>query len=372
MKFNYIYISSIAIIFASCSQKQAQETAAPEVVSTKLKPVVITQPAANDTDDPAIWINPEDASKSLIIGTDKGNEEGIGALYVYDLDGNIIEDKTVENIKRPNNVDIAYNVMIGGESMDIAVCTERYTNSLRAFALPSMKPVDGGGIEIFQGEELREPMGVALYQNPESGKLYAIAGRKTGPDGTYLWQYLLEDDGQGKLKGTLVRKFGAFSGKEEIEAIAVDNELGYVYYSDETYGIRKYYAHPDSSNTELALFGNHGEFTEDHEGISIFKAENGKGYIIVSDQQANKFHIFSREGSENNPHDHKLIKSIDVSTSESDGSDVTSLPLNDRFKHGLFVAMSDDKTFQFYRWEDIAGEDLEIMDVKTDKVLKAQ
>lgn len=369
-----ISISVLTIAFG-CNQQATTDTATatkPEAASPiqPLKPVAVTEPAAHDTDDPAIWVNPDDASKSLIIGTDKGGDAGDGALYVYDLEGNILEDKTIRGIKRPNNVDIAYGMQLGDRKVDIAVCTERYTNSLRVFALPSMEAIDNGGIEIFEGDSLKEPMGVALYTNPEDGEIYAIAGRKTGPANEYLWQYLLHDDGKGQVTGKLVRKFGAFSGKEEIEAIAVDNELGYAYYSDETHGIRKYYAHPDSSNVELALFGNAGEFTQDHEGISIYKMDNGQGYIIVSDQQANKFHIFSREGTADNPHHHQLLKSVDVSTTESDGSDVTSIALGDRFAHGLFVAMSDDKTFQIYRWEDIAGEDLKLMN--TGELLKAQ
>jgi 3-phytase len=43
---------------------------------------------------------------------------------------------------------------------------------------------------------------------------------------------------------------------------------------------------------------------------------------------------------------------------QSDGSETTSFNLNETFKHGLFVVMSDDKTFHYYRWEDIAGADL--------------
>ena len=39
---------------------------------------------------------------------------------------------------------------------------------------------------------------------------------------------------------------------------------------------------------------------------------------------------------------------------------MVSIPLNNTFKHGLFVVMSDDKTFHYYRWEDIAGEELDI------------
>jgi len=51
---------------------------------------------------------------------------------------------------------------------------------------------------------------------------------------------------------------------------------------------------------------------------------------------------------------------INVSTVESDGSEVTHVALNRMFPVGLFAAMSDDQTFQVYSWEDIAGNDLVI------------
>lgn len=40
------------------------------------------------------------------------------------------------------------------------------------------------------------------------------------------------------------------------------------------------------------------------------------------------------------------------------GSDVTDVPLDAQFPHGLFVAMSDNKTFRHHRWEDMLGKDL--------------
>ena len=40
------------------------------------KPAVITEATLNDTDDPAIWINPANPEASLIIGTDKGDSTG--------------------------------------------------------------------------------------------------------------------------------------------------------------------------------------------------------------------------------------------------------------------------------------------------------
>lgn len=324
-----------------------------------VKPVIITEKVRFDTDDPAIWINKTDPSKSLVIGTDKDED---GALYVFDLNGKIIKDKVIRGLKRPNNVDLAYGLILNNTPTDIVITTERMSHKLRVFALPDMKPIDKGGIEVFVGEtatEYRDLMGIAIY-TAKDGKMYAIVGRKTGPKtGGYLWQYLLGDDGTGHVKATLVRKFGEYSGKKEIEAIAVDNELGYIYYSDEQVGIRQYYADPNKGNQQLALFGTSG-FQVDHEGISIYKLTDTTGYILVSDQGVNRFQIFSREGTKQHPYEHKWLKTVHVAAQQSDGSEVINVPLNEKFKHGLFVAMSDDKTFHFYRWEDIAGKELKM------------
>lgn len=339
------FATSLLLLTTACNQKPAADKDA-------VKPLYVSEPVQFDSDDPAIWINPADSSKSLIIGTDKDEN---GALYVFDLKGKIIKDKTVKGLKRPNNVDVAYGLNLAGKKVDIAVTTERMTHKLRIFSLPDMQPIDNGGISVFEGETgemYRDLMGIAMYTDPK-GQIYAIVGRKNGPkDGGYLWQYLLEDDGTGKLKATLKRKFGKYSGKKEIESIAVDNELGYVYYSDEQFGVRKYYADPAKGDEELELFATTG-FTEDNEGISIYKTSDTTGYILVSDQSANHFQVFKREGKQG-----KMLTSIKVSTNNSDGSDIYSKPLNADFKHGLFVAMSDDKTFQYYRWEDLAGKKL--------------
>lgn len=349
----YVFLlgTSAAVTLTGCGEKT------PSIAKDAVKPIVVTEMVKHDTDDPAIWLHPTDPSQSLIIGTDKDAD---GALYVFDLNGKIIEERTVRNLQRPNNVDVEYGLMLKGIPTDIAVATERLANKLRVYSLPDMQAVDNGGIEVFEGETQRAPMGIALYKRPSDGAVFAIVGRKEGPtDGSYLWEYLLEDDGQGNVQGTKVREFGFWSGKKEIEAVAVDDVLGYVYYSDETVGVRKYLADPDaeSAGVELALFGTEG-FAGDHEGISIYPVNDGTGYIIVSDQQANEFHVFTREGESDNPHEHRLVKVVKVSTMESDGSDVTNVVLNDTFPQGLFVAMSSDRTFQYYAWSDIAGSDL--------------
>jgi len=322
-----------------------------------IEPLFITEKVPFDSDDPAIWINYENPSMSFVIGTDKGGEDGIGGLYVFDLQGRMIEEKCIKNLHRPNNVDVAYGFNYSGSKIDIAVCTERNKNKIRIFKLPEMTPIDAGGIEVFQGEQDRSPMGIALYKDSVNNKVYAIISRKSGPKVGYLAQYLLSENTNGNVVGVLVRKFGKFEGNKEIEAVAVDNELGYVYYSDEGFGVRKYFAHPDSGNHELAVFAK-SDVKEDHEGISIYKIDQSTGYILLSDQQSDQFNVYPREGEKNNPHAHNLIKKVKVKATESDGSEVISYSIMPHFPDGLFVAMSTDGTFHYYSWNQISGGEL--------------
>ncbi|MDX6190933.1 phytase [Flavobacterium sp. Fl-318] len=315
------------------------------VAKNAVKPTVVTKALPHDTDDPSIWIHPTDSSKSIIIGTDKDTD---GALYAFDLNGKILK-KSIP-LKRPNNVDIAYGLLIDGKKIDIAVTTERESDKIRIFSLPNLEPIDNGGIPVFEGETLRDPMGVALYTRPSDKKIFAVVGRKSGPSGSYLWQYELSASGK-TATAKVVRKFGAYSGKKEIEAIAIDNELGTILYCDEQFGIRKYKADPAlKDNKELALFGKTG-FKADNEGIAIYKKTDSTGYILVSNQQANTFMVYPREGANGNPNEYPLLAEIPTSTIECDGADATSANLGGKFKNGLLVAMSNGMTFHYYTWD---------------------
>lgn len=335
-------VSALVVLFA------VPTTAA----ESPLAPRVVTESVRYDTDDPALWINAEDPAASLVVGTDKDAD---GALYVFDLNGKIVQDKVVRGLLRPNNVAIVQGARLGSEAMDLAVVTERYAHRLRIYTLPGMEPVDGGGIPVFEGERARDVMGVALYTRQSDGALFAIVSRSDAfaPTAGYLHQYRLFDDGTGTIRGAFSRAFGTWSGKQEIEAITVDDELGYVYYSDETYGIRKYLADPqaEDADEQLVEFGQ-ADFTEDHEGLSLYKRADGTGYVFASDQQANRFNVYAREGSPGNPHEHTLLASVYLSTDESDGSELSNVALPG-FPGGLFVAMSTDRTFQFYAVEDL-------------------
>jgi len=315
---------------------------------------IVSEATPWDTDDPAIWIHPQDPGQSLIIGTDKHRD---GGLYAFDLNGKIV--RTVTGLQGPNNVDVAYGFPLQDHGVDIAVVTERLQQRIRIFQLPELAELDEGGLIVFDGDRKRAPMGVALYKRPTDQAMFVFVGGKSGPRQGYIAQYRLQATSGNMVTMQLVRQFGSYSGKKEIEAIAVDAELGYVYYSDETVGVRKYHADPDAAdaNAELALFASDG-FARDHEGIAIYKKTHGTGYILVSDQQANSIRLYCREGTAASPHEHRFVKTIRIAAQETDGLEVTSQSLAPAFPNGLLVAMSNGKVFHFYAWPDIAGKDL--------------
>ncbi|MEI6409069.1 MAG: phytase [Bacteroidota bacterium] len=336
---------SVVLLLFNCSNKTS-------IIPIKeVIPVVVSQQTPNDTDDPAIWYNSEDPAQSLILGTDKGGAGG--GIYVFHLDGKLDSARCITNVKRSNNIDIEYGFSLNGKNIDIAVFTERDRDMIRVLSLPDCKFIDNGGIPVFEDDSLRAPMGIGLYKD-KNKHIFAFVSRKKGPLNNYLYQYELTSK-NGFVVGKKVRGLGKFSGKKEIEAIVVDDELGYVYYSEERVGVRKYYADAAKGNEELALFATTG-IAGDHEGLSIYKNKDGTGYIILSDQQADKFHLYAREGYNGNPNNHKEERIVKAQTRESDGSDVLNMPLNATFPKGIFVAMSNNRTFQFYRVEDIIGK----------------
>ena len=244
------------------------QQAAPSAQFAGVTAVRTSATLAHDPDDPAIWVHPTAPERSLVLGTVKVAAPD-GGVAVFGLDGALRQ--LVTGIDRPNNIDVEYGFTFGGRTVDIAVITERYQRRLRVFSIAP----DGSGISdlgvvpVLEGQlgEAQAPMGIGLYRRGRDGAVFAIISPKTGPAEGYLWQYRLQEDSGGKLTATFVRRFGRFSGTGEIEAVAVDDEAGHVYYADEGDGLHKWHADPDHAEaaTELAYFARDG-FAGDREG----------------------------------------------------------------------------------------------------------
>jgi 3-phytase len=306
-------------------------------------------------DDPAIWIHPTDPTRSLVLGTDKQ-----GPLVVYDMDGRVLQ--TVSETARPDNVDVFYDVPLAGGKADLAVAACRDPKSLGLKfwridpATRTLADVTANAVIPVFGKT--EPYGTGTYHSRKTGKHYVFVNNKKGQQE----QYELTDAGDGKVGAKLVRQFKVPS---TTEGCVADDELGFVYIAEEAKGIWKFPAEPDGGDIGhlIAKVGQHG-LKADVEGLAIYYAPNGKGYLIASSQGNNTFKVYTRDG------DNTFVCTIDPEgskafddVSDTDGIAVTSRPTSAAFSQGLFIVQDGankkgNQNFKFYRWQDIAVDRL--------------
>jgi 3-phytase len=203
----------------------------------------------------------------------------------------------------------------------------------------------------------KEPMGICGYRSANTGRSYFFVTSQKGE----VEQYELKDAGNGKIKALLARMIKLSS---IAEGCAADDELGFIYLAEEKKGIWKYGAEPDSGNTGklIARVGDDG-LTADVEGLAIYYAPQGRGYLIASSQGNNTYKVYERAG------ENRFVLTIDPKSgrfddvSETDGICVTSCPTSPQFAKGLFVVQDGanaggNQNFKLYAWEDIAVSNL--------------
>jgi 3-phytase len=206
------------------------------------------------------------------------------------------------------------------------------------------------------------PVGVALYRRPSDNVGFVIVSPRTGPMTDYLYQYQLTN-AAGKINLTYKRKFGNFStittpGMADVRGLIVDDAAGYVYYSDKSFGIRKYLADPDApnANVELSVFGQQ-EFMGDRNGLAIYGKSDGTGYLLSVDQTPNQSRIlfWSRQGAPGAPTTQALLSTLNLNADFIDGIEVTAAPLGSKYPGGLLaVSNRSGMNFLYYNWQDIA------------------
>jgi len=350
---------SAGLLAAGCVRGCGVERPQPETV---IPVAIATDAVSEDADDPAIWINHSQPDASLILGTNKADSPG-GALVVFGLDGRMRQ--RVAGLDRPNNVDVEYGLSLGGGPVDVAVVTERNRRRLRVFVIPpeGTPLVDissPGGTSVFGGEEGERaaPMGIGLYKRPRDHAVFAVVSRKAGGPRGYLWQYRLEDDGNGRVRAIKVRELGTTAIGAEVEAVAVDDANGLVYYAEENRGIHKWHADPAApgADHELALFGRRG-FQGDREGLALYSPAQGGSFLVACDQIKGHSHYlaYARERAQDPPETAPtLVTTVEGGADDTDGIDATAEPLGSAFPHGMLVAMnSSGRNFFIYRWEDL-------------------
>jgi myo-inositol-hexaphosphate 3-phosphohydrolase/phosphodiesterase/alkaline phosphatase D-like protein len=304
---------------------------------------------AGDADDPAIWVNPNDSGESIIIGVLKD-----GGLATFNLDGSLNQVIAPEEYgsKRYNNVDLVYNFSLNGQTVDLAIATDRNNDTLAIWAIDpttrqltevtsaQLTAAESSIFGIDDGEQTA--YGIATYTSPVSGKTYLFVSQR---EGNQIAQLELIANADGTVAAETVRTLSAPipPDKEledaQFEGMVVDRETGILYAGQEQRGIWKFAAEPDAVTRGQLIEAVQPEgdvLTADVEGLTIYYGANGTGYLLASSQGDSSFAVFDRQGN-NQYLGSFVVDDGEDGVAESDGADVINVPLGDRFPNGLLV-----------------------------------
>jgi 3-phytase len=289
-----------------------------------------------ELDSPAVWVAP-DASRSLLFVTDKTLDyvevhDPVRNVYVGRFGGSGSEPG---RFQRPNSVAVAYAVPSTTGPQDVLFVVERDNQRVSAFVLPW-----GLYLGAFGGGSLQEPMGIGLHW--EAGQLRAwITDTGSAPDRIFVFGIAITATG---LTGTPLFSF-AVPSNAVLESILIDPVQQRALVCDE--GTRDVMVF-DLAGQLVERFGA-GVFVDDPEGIALWDAGDGDGYVIVSDQVAQpvQFEVFGRRG-------YTWLGHFTGATNGTDGVALVQQPLPN-LPAGSFFAAHEDRAVHAYSWSDIAA-----------------
>jgi 3-phytase len=253
-------------------------------------------------------------------------------------------------------VDLRDGFPLGDRTVVLVAASSRTDNTIRFYVLdPQARRLASAGEGVPTG--LREPYGLCMYANAR--RQYYVFVNDAGSGRVRQWS--LSSHG-GRIVARVVREFVVGS---QAEGCAADDELGDLYVAEEDVALWKYRAEAKggSRRTLVDRVGNASGLVADLEGVGIWRGQSGRGFVVVSNQGANRYAVYRREG------DNEFLGQFAVAargdgsidgTSDTDGLDVTSASLGPHYPAGLLVVQDgrnepagQRQNFKFVSWRDI-------------------
>lgn len=277
-------------------------------------------------DDPSIWVNPQDSSKSLIIGTVKHY-----GIEVYDLQGKRLQSYPTGD---PNNIDVTYDfVLNNGEHVDLVGCSERSKNEIYLYSIQSqdgtLRPLQAAPIK----SSVDEVYGFCFYRSSIDSAHYAFVNGKNGQ----LEQWLLQPSGSDRISAKMIRTFKVSS---QPEGMVADPTYGVLYVGEEDKGIWRVEIE-NKTTTKVSYITQSGQdnpnITFDVEGLCLYATSDSTGYLLASVQGNNSYAAFERKAPNRYLGSFSIADGKIDGTAETDGIEVCSHNLGAPFNQGLFV-----------------------------------
>ena len=353
-----------------------------------------------DADDPAIWVNPAERSRSLVLGTLKD-----GGLDVYDLAGRLVQHIDAPPAPAPdssagrfNNVDIltgvtfAHRSPTGRRLVDLAVVTDRGRDRLRFYAIDptraeplvdvtapdvpfvfsaDQEEVDGQATAYGLAVGMVGPRPVAFVTRRERATVAGLALVVTDGAVTYRelrrwrfpttftlpdrtrWAPCLDEDGvEPQFEGMVFdsRTLTLYAAQEPVGIWAVPVAGGAPWLVERVreYGVPYDRVGPDDEgefecevhhDRAPAVAGQH--LASDAEGLTIYPTAGDGGVLLASSQGDSTFHAYDLRTLAYRGGFEIGGGGID-GVDESDGAHVVPHALGPAFPAGLLVVHDGD------------------------------
>ncbi len=331
------------LLSCAITRSEAQVAVLPTVETTPV-------PSSGDAaDDMVVWVHPAEPALSTVIGTDK-----IAGLAVYDLAGNVLQFLPDGRL---NNVDLRQDFSLGGSAVALVTAAERNGNVLAIYAVDASTRLlqDVAARTIVAGIDV---YGSCMFRSPLTGSTYFFVNSQDGE----VEQWRLFDDGTGKVDARLVR---AFDVGGQVEGCVADDEAGTFFVSEENEGIWRYGAEPGAGATRVLVdsTGPGGHLTADVEGLALYYAGGGAGYLLASSQGNDTYVVYERRPPHGFLLSFRIADNVALGldgVSDTDGIDVMNLGLGSAFPGGVFVVQDGsnpgaNQNFKLIPWPAIAN-----------------
>lgn len=324
---------AFASLLAGCAASEPMITGLPPVqvtASGETQPVGTNR--ADAADDPAVWVDPANPARALIVATDKK-----AGLHVYDLAG-----KDLAFIKGGfvNNVDMAGDIIVASDRND------GVNAHLAIFRLDSTKPAI-----------------TALGRAPAGpGEAYGLCVKKTAP-GEPITAALIVKDGTVRVGTLTVGDTAPTFAVEWEHKIATQSE-GCVFDGDTLYvgeevgGLWELKQQGSGAAARLVAPIDNQRLVADLEGLATID-HKGQRYLIASSQGDNAYAVF-RLPSVEYVGRFAVTAGAFGATSETDGIEAVAGNFGPAYPDGIFLAQDGDnapkaQNFKLVRWDMIAA-----------------
>lgn len=270
-------------------------------------------------DDVAIWVNPNNHDKTIIVGTDKK-----WGLVSYNLNGEILSELKTGRV---NNVDVLPHIKIENKIPFPVICSSNRTdNSVifhRLYPNGELQALDD--YKFFP--DLKEVYGICFYEDKEH--IYLFVSDKKGT--------IEQWDLGSKNFFSKGKKIRTIKVRSTVEGMVGDPYFKILYFAEEKKGLWQINIDPNLDlDKKLVLKTDRKILKADWEGLALWKKQKGNGYILISIQGSNKFCFVDRKTK-------RIIKTFAIeSTPVIDGvEDTDGIALkvfkSKQFPEGLLV-----------------------------------